>query len=230
MRLLFSQLPGRHERHLMRKHDNPLFPESERTLTPSALDDAQRQDHEELVAYIEDLRKLVQEAVALGPHEQSDVILGLKERLDQAYETACRLADDQTPNKEAIQKLVAVIMQAVWKGAGNDSLAQQELQQEEAARQTHYELLEYPLVADLLDPESPIREDELLPSLLSAPQEEFEAAVTLFDPGQLVALCEQGDRLLQGREDEPALAEARQRLADLHRLLDAVNNGVKHDK
>ena len=118
MRLLYSELPGRHERHLLRKQDNPLFPEAQRRLTQDELTEAQRRDHEELEAYIRDLRKLVGEAVALGPHEQSDVILALKERLDQSYETACRLADDQGPNKEAIRKLVAVIMRAVWKGAG----------------------------------------------------------------------------------------------------------------
>ena len=160
MRLLFSEMPGRHERHLMRKQDNPLFPKSERQLTSNQLNEAQRLDHEELVAYIGDLRKLVGEAVALGPHEQSEVVLELKERLDKSYETACRLADDQTPNKEAIRKLVSVIMQAVWKGAGQDSLAHQELEQEEEARKMHYEMLEYPLVADLLDPESPITQDD----------------------------------------------------------------------
>ncbi|MCU7813166.1 MAG: hypothetical protein KZQ77_18330, partial [Candidatus Thiodiazotropha sp. (ex Notomyrtea botanica)] len=112
----------------MRKHNNPLFPEDQRSLTQGELTEAQRLDHEELEAYIGDLRKLVGEAVALGPHEQSDVILELKERLDKAYESASRLADDQSPNKEAIQKLVAVIMRAVWQGAGNDTLAQQELE------------------------------------------------------------------------------------------------------
>lgn len=222
MRLLFSEMPGRHERHLVRKHNNPLFPDGERTLTSNQLNEAQRLDHEELVAYIGDLRKLVGEAVALGPHEQSDVILELKEQLDKSYETACRLADDQTPNKEAIQKLVGVIMQAVWKGAGSDSLAHSELGQEEEARKTHYELLEYSLVADLLDPESPIKEHELLPVLLSAAREEFEAAVTLFDPVQLAALCEQGDELMKLLGGEEDLEEARQWLADLHTLLDAL--------
>ncbi|MES9828611.1 MAG: hypothetical protein ABW201_10135 [Candidatus Thiodiazotropha sp.] len=193
MSLLFSERPGRHERHLLRKHDNPLFPEAARQLTQAQLREAQRRDHEELVAYIGDLRGLVGEAVALGPHEQSDLILGLKERLDQAYETACRLADDQTPNKEAIQKLVEVIMRSVWKESGNDTLAHQELEQEEIARRAHYELLESPLVADLLDPESPIAQDELLPALLSADQAEFEAAVTLFDPAQLEALLTQAE-------------------------------------
>ncbi len=219
MRLLYSELPGRHERHLLRKQDNPLFPEAEQGLTQSQLSEAQRLDHEELEAYILDLRKLVGEAVALGPHEQSDVILELKERLDQTYETACRLADDQTPNKEAIRKLVEVIMRAVWKGAGNDTLAHQELEQEETARATHYQLLEQPLVADLLDPDSLIQADELLPVLLTAPREEFEAAITLFDPQQLRAICGQAEALRAGSQSLDALPDAAQRLAELEALL-----------
>lgn len=222
MRLLFSEMPGRHERHLIRKHNNKLFSETERDLTPDQLNEAQRLDHEELVAYIGDLRKLVGEAVALGPHEQSDVILELKERLDKAYETACRLADDQSPNKEAIKKLVSVIMQAVWKGTGSDSYAHQELQQEEEARKTHYELLEFPLVADLLDPESLIKTEELLPSLLSAEQDEFEAAVTLFDPTQIAQLCEQASKLVEQHQIPDDLPEAYKRISDLNRLLESI--------
>ena len=205
-------MPGRHERYLVRKHNNPLFLESERTLTSSQLNEAQRLDHEELVAYIGDLRRLVGEAVALGPHEQSDVILELKERL----------ADDQTPNKEAIKKLVAVIMQAVWKGAGNDTLAHEQLAHEEQARRSHYELLEFPLVADLLDPETLIQEHELLPTLLSVEQAEFEAALNLFDPAQLRALCEQGAQLLAKFDGGEILAQVRTRMAELQALCEGV--------
>lgn len=215
MRLLFSELPGRHERHLQRMQDNPLFHEQERDITPQQLNEAQRLDHEELEAYIHELRQLVGEAVALGPHEQSDVILDLKARLDQAYETACRLADDQTPNKEAIRRLVAVIMRAVWKGAGSDSQAQQELEQEAAARNAHYDLLEQPLVADLLDPRSLIKEHALLPVLLSAEPQEFEAAISLFDSNQLASLRKQGEALLEKLQDEAVLRAVRLRLEEL---------------
>lgn len=215
MRLLFSELPGRHERHLLRKQNNPLFPDEERSIVQSELTEAQRLDHEELEAYIGDLRQLVGEAVALSPHEQSDVILDLKARLDQAYETACRLADNQTPNKQAIRELVAVIMRAVWKGAGSDTLARQELQREEAARAAHYDMLEQSLVADLLDPQSLIREQELLPILLGAEPEAFEAAVSLFDSPQLAALCDQGETLFGDRLEGEVPAYIRQRLEEL---------------
>jgi hypothetical protein len=224
MRLLFSELPGRHERHLLRKRGNPLFPEQERDITQQSLSEAQRLDHEELERYIRELRQLVGEAVALGPHEQSDVILDLKSRLDQAYEAACRLADDQTPNKEAIRRLVAVIMRAVWKGAGSDTLARQELEREEAARIAHYELLERPLVADLLDPESLIRRQELLPILLGAEVREFEAAISLFDADQLSALCAQGEALLESLPEGAAAQSLRCRFDQLKRRASASNS------
>jgi hypothetical protein len=103
------------------------------------------------------------------------------------------LADDQSPNKEAIRKLVEVIMKSVWKGAGNDTLAHQELEQEEIARQAHFDLLESALVADLLDPDSLITQEDLLATLLCAEEVDFEAALTLFDPPQLKSLLAEAD-------------------------------------
>jgi hypothetical protein len=222
MNLMFSERPGRHERQLLRKYENPLFPPATRLPTQDQLTEAQRLDHEELVAYIGDLRSLVGEAVALGPHEQSDVILDLKERLDKAYETACRLADDQTPNKEAIRRLVDVIMRSVWKGAGSDPQAHQELESEETARQAHYALLESQLVADLLDPESTIAQDELLPVLLSAEQADFDAALVLFDQVQLETLVSEGESLFRRGVENGYPDQARSRLEQMKRAISSL--------
>ncbi len=206
----FSQFPGRRERHLLRKRSNPLFPEAERVITPEVLEEAQRLDHEELVDFITRFRQLVHRAVGLKPNEQSDVILGIKEELDQAYEQAAGLADDQTETREAIRKLLVVIMNAVRNGAANDPVALAELDQEAQARAAHFELLEYPLVADLLCPESPISGDELVPTLLSVPEAEFQAAITLFDEDQVKELERQARALLDSLAGEaPAGAEER---------------------
>ncbi|MCW8908032.1 MAG: hypothetical protein OQL28_12345 [Sedimenticola sp.] len=211
MSLRYSQIPGQHERHLRKKQDNPLFPEAERQITPEQLEEAQRLDHEALTAFITDFRTLVHEVAGLSPNEGSEVILGLKERLDQAYEQAARMVDDQQETQQAITRLVGVIMQAVRRGAGTDPVALQELADEEAARQAHYALLEYPLVADLLDPESVIGEQELVPTLLSASEEELQAACSLFDPQQLKSLVQRAEALLDTTPDAPETAKARYR-------------------
>lgn len=181
MSLIFSQLPGRHERHLLRKLDNPLFPEEERVISPSQLLAAQRQDQAELVEFVTGLRSLVQQAIDLKPNEESDVILEIKARLDMAYEQASVLADDQIETKNAIQRLTQVIMNTIRSNAGADPTALHELQQEEIARNTHYSMLRYPIVADLLHPESTILEDELAPTLLSEDPQGLQAALELFD-------------------------------------------------
>ena len=217
MPLLFSEYPGRRERHLLRKRDNPLFPEAQRTISSHALQEAQRLDHEEIVAFLQTFQGLMAEAARLGGNVGSEVILGLKERLDQAYEQACGLGDDQTETKQALGRLIEVIMRAVIAGAGNDPVARSELEQEQAARGMHFALLEAQLVADLLHPESPIPAPELAPSLLSAGEEELELALELFDPAQLEQITAEARALLAGLDPVPG--QAPQRLAQIERRL-----------
>lgn len=223
MTLHFSQSPGRQERHLRRKFQNPLFPQHQRQPSGSALTEAQRLDHEELVEFIGSFRELVQRAAALKPNEDSEVILELKERLDKAYEQCAGLADDQQETKRAIVKLVEIIMQAVRAGAGTDQTALLELQQEQQARSAHYQLLEYPLVADLLYPDSPIAADELIATLLSSNGEELDAALVLLDAEQLALLCQEGSALLARTADAPA--NAAQRLQQLQQALAVTAEG-----
>jgi len=221
MTLTFSDLPGRRERHLQRRHANPLFADPPPLVTPVELEQARRADLEEAEGFREDFLALVQEAMDLKPNEQSEVILKLKARLDQAYEQASGLAGDQSAIKAAIPQLVAPIMAAVRQGAGNDAMALQELAHEDEARAMHYRLLEQPLVADLLAPDTPIPPGELLPTLLTAKNEALEAALQLFDPQQIGVLAEEGRELLARleREGEPP-SGARERLAAMEAGMD----------
>lgn len=216
MTLPFSQLPGRNERHLLRKHNNPLFPESERSITPEQLLEAQRLDHEELVDFITGFRALVQRTANLKPNEEIDVILKLKGQLDIAYEQASGLADDQTETKKALEKLIRIIVNCIRSNSTSDSLIHEELRQEEEARASHYSLLKFPIVADLLHPDSLILEDDLAPTLLSETSQGLQAALELFDSAQLQLLCEDGSKLLKRLAAEGDVPEqARQRLTEI---------------
>ena len=213
MELPFTNRPGRRERHLRRRHENPLFAWPPIVVKPRELLAAQEADHEEMVAFRDAFRALVQKAVDLPPDAGSDQVLALKEELEEHYEKACGLPEDHTEEKQAIARLIGLIMKAVWRTAGGDPLAQQELQDEEQARAIHFSLLEQPLVADLLHPATPIAPDELTPSLLSATAEEVEAALELFDPDQLAVLIQEGGGLITSRASEgPELTQARLRL------------------
>ncbi len=210
-RVPFSELPGRHERHFRRRL-HPLFPRPVGDFTDDDLLEVQRLDHEELLAYLTSLRALVRRAASLRPSEETQVVLDLKAELEKHYEEACGLADAQGNNKSAIAELIEVIMRTIRQSAAGDPLAEQELAQEEEARRLHFQLLESPLVADLLHPETLIQPDELAAVLLTDPPEEVEAALGLFDPVQLETLVQQARTLVE--EAQAGVDDAvRQRLA-----------------
>jgi len=214
MGIPFSEFPGRHERHYRRRLDNNLF-DMPLVLDDDELLEAQRLDHEELVGFVDELRGLVQQAVELKPNEESDVILKLKENLDRLYETSAGLADEQEGNQQAIRQLLAVVMRTVWAAAEGDEKAVGELEQEEIARTTHFDLLRNSLVADLLHPETLIEPDQLLPTLLSESAEAVEAAVQLFSPEQRALLFADAETLLQQRDADKQRPEAWLRLQQL---------------
>jgi len=220
MTVPFSQRPGRHERHYRRRLGNPLFPNSPSQQEDETLLEMQRLDHEELLGFLEELRATVQRAAALRPNEDSEVILEIKERLDRLYETAAGLAEDHANNQAAIAQLLEVIMRNVERGAAGDPRALDELTQERAARQAHFALLASPLVADLLHPRSAITAEELIPSLLSADEDDLAAALQLFDLDQLSQLyADACERLAEIAEPPPqAGARLAQMAAQLARL------------
>ncbi len=193
----FSNKPGRHERHLLRKLDNPLFPRPVIDPSDEEILEAQRLDHEELLAFITELRQLVQQAIELKPNEESQVILDLKAELDKSYEKACTMADEQEGNKQAIHQLINVIMRTIRVNAAGDPQAEQQLDEEEQARALHFTLLEQPIVPDLLDPDSLIREDELVPCLLCESEEGLAAALELFDDEQRAQLVAKAEQLVE---------------------------------
>ena len=223
MDLPFTDKPGRRERHLRRRHRTPLFAWPPVEVEPEALLAAQKADHEELEAFRDAFRAQVQKAVTLKPNAGSDTVLALKEELEKLYEQACGLPEDHEKEKEALTKLIGLIMKAVRDAAGSDPLAHRELEDGERARAMHFRLLEQPLVVDILHPQSPIGPDELVPTLLSAGEQELEAAMEIFDADQLALLVSRGGDLLAGLDREQAdTAIPRQRLALLEKEMRAT--------
>ncbi|MCB1785544.1 MAG: hypothetical protein KDJ33_04805 [Gammaproteobacteria bacterium] len=205
----FSQRPGRHERHYRRKLGNPLFGDLSAEPDGGVLLEMQRHDHEELVAFLTELRQVVTRAAELAPNAGSDVVLGLKEDLDRLYETSAGLAEDHTSNQAAIAQLIEVVMRNVERAAGSDPQASKELHDERAARAAHFGLLAHPLVADLLHPQTTIEPGELSATLLSADAEALAAALKLFDLEQLSTLYADAENHLARITAAPAAAADR---------------------
>ncbi len=216
MSLKFSEDPGAFERQLQRQHDNPLFSLETRVVTQDQVESARRRDQEEQRDFQAALRATLREALDMPPEVESDVLLKLKERLDQLYDQCAGLPGEHEREKQSLTRMIGVIMKAVWAGAGDDPHAHSELEQEEHARSLHHELLQQPLVATLLRPDSPIAEAALVPTLLSETEDAVRTVLMLFDATQLQILCQQARELLAplGSTGHD-LSEARRRLEQM---------------
>ena len=186
--MIYKSDAGKFERHLLRKQGNLLFPVQEQHVLPAAIEQARHQDQIALQNFIEDFQALVKKAVDLEPNAPSEKVLELKEELDRCFQVSYTLPGDVDEIRKAIQTLVKSIMQAVWKGIGNDEYARQKLQDEEIARDMHFKLQQNPLIADLTDPDSQVQESELIPSLLSETTESLQQVMQIFDAQQTTAI------------------------------------------
>lgn len=220
MSLQFSKQPGPRERHLQRKADNVLFPETVRNVTQQDIDQARQQDDMELISFMNEFQLLVQEAIDLKPETDSETILDLKDRLDKSYAQCCALPGDQSQIKQAVKKLIDAVMGAVRSGATTDPKALKELDEEQQAREIHFTLHDQQLVADLMLEDSPIMHDELTASLLSDTTEGLTAALNLFEEDALSAIYQQAKSLLQSIDNsETTHADAWQNLKTMENFL-----------
>lgn len=214
MELPFTHKPGRRERHLLRRHQNPLFAWPPQAVQPEELLAAQQADHEDMLAFREHFRELIQRTVDLPPDAGSDAVLSLKEALEAHYEQSLALPEDHREERAALKRLIELIMKTLWRQAGSDPVAQQELSDEETARAIHFRLLEQPLVADILHPDSCIQPQELPSALLSATEAEIEAVCELLEGQELAELLERSEQRLRSLEEQDIdLGQARNRLA-----------------
>ena len=193
--LPFSPRPGMRERQLLRRHQNPLFGPAA-GLTPAALVEAQREDAAEREQFYRDFQETLEGIAAFAGNVDSEKVLAAKQKVDAQYEQCSGLAGDNQKALAGLVRLQEMMMQAIRAGAGDDVTAKKELEDEALARHTHQQLLQHPVVGDLLRPDSAIGETELLPSLLSEPAAAVEAAANLFTPPQIAELVEKGEQLL----------------------------------
>lgn len=208
-----NSLPGVRESHLLRKLNNPLFNEAARNVTNEALAQARMEDGVEMDQFVQEFQTLVQRAVELEPNTPSETILEIKEQLDHSYQRACALPGDQSNIKKAIRQLIDVIMKAVRSGIGNDAYAERQLEEEMIAREAHFELQELSLVAALTHADSPVSEDEFVPSLLSEADESLERCLLLFDESQLATICNDAEDYLLKIDPHKEFVDAWRRLA-----------------
>jgi len=196
MKRNFSELPGPRERQLQRRLNNPLFNASS-TITQQEIDTAHQQDHVAMQQFMEQFRELVQRTVTLEKNVESEVILRLKAQLERQYAVCTGLAGRPVAIQAAIKKLIAAISSTLRLSSKNDAPALEKLNKDEAHTLLHFQLCDHLLVSDILNPDEVIKNEEQIPNLLNATEDELMAALALFPPGRIELLIEEGKVLLE---------------------------------
>ena len=226
MTMNFSPAPGPHERHLKRRLLNPLFPKPEKEVSQDDVDNAQRKDEETLMSFMSHFQSVVQKTTGLGGNSESDIVLEIKEQLDECYATSCAMPGDHTNLKVAIKKLITAIMAAIRKGAAGDTTALKKLDEEDVARKMHNDLHERKLIADLMLENSPILENELTPTLLNEETDDLEAALPLFSIEELELITKSAQTLLEKlRQEGHEIPHAWERFQQIKQALETKTLG-----
>ncbi len=207
MSLKFSTQPGCWERQLQRQYNNPLFIETAPLINQRQVDVAQHKDQEARQQFIERFHALLEEFTQLKPQADSEKIFDLQSRIDQLYSECAGNGGDFREEKAGLKKLSALIYQAILNSGQHEANVLEELEQAEMARQMHFTLLENAVIAHLLREDSPIGQNELVPTLLSEDEPSLRAAMSLFDMQQQQILCDIAKQLLTRLQSQNLIDE-----------------------
>lgn len=223
MKLYFSAHPGSWERQLQRQCDNSLFSHLP-PITQSRIDDAQRKDEAERRTFMQVFQNLLQQVADLDAQVKVEVVLKLKDQIEVLYEQCAAIGGHFTAEKRGLNKLHELIIQSILENVTLDQNTKNQLLQEVAEQKQHADLLEYPLVAHLLHPQSPIPQDEIVPTLLTEDEASLRAAMSLFAIPQKQILYQEAKQLLTRLKGEGYLLPSSwQRLEVIEQLLKEKN-------
>lgn len=203
---------------MLRKRGNTLFTDS--NVSDEALAGARADDDRELSAFAESYGEILKTIAELSGNVDSQVILDIKDRVDRLYEQSCGLGGDRESEKQGLARLYQAITQAIRDGAAHDAEAMKKLDEEALAHEVHWQLMQQPVVADLLFPDSPITPRDLVPTLLSEDATGFSKAMEIFRDEHRILILRQARKLLAEHKQGAALKNARARLHYLEQLVE----------
>ena len=215
----FSTQAGPRERQLQRRHNNPLFG-SDNPVTQQQIQNAQQQDQKAAQDFMLQFRELVQRVVAMDKNIEGDAVLVIKAQLAQQYALCAGMYGDSSAVQVAIKKLISTISTTLRNASQNDPHALEKFLEDDEHTALHLQLCSYAIVSDILNPDKVIADDELVPALLSEPEDALQSALTLFPPERMAVMVTEAKGLLKQVEAAGhSLPLAWQRLSQMQNWL-----------
>ena len=193
----FSNHPGCWEQQLIRRYNNPLFPESARNVIHHQVVEAREKDKKELQAFQKQFESAVKKVSELPEKADAEQLLGLIPELSRCYSDGMTLCIDLPKELQALTRLLTLFEETLIKSAGEESDFLQQIEQQRAERKLQQELLQNRVVAAMMRENSPISADELPATLLSEAPDQVRPLFPLLDSEQQNALYQQMGTLLE---------------------------------
>lgn len=165
--LPWSSNPGAHEAHLIRRNNNPYFPESRRKVSHEDLAEAKRKDKEDYISCQQRLEQLGEEIEALSPTTTSGDLLKLRERLDDLILFSLGVGGPAKEIASKVDQIRDAVIADLRSAFSNDDETLKNIEKADTYHKDNTRRFYVPVLAQMLRENSPILKEETIPTILS---------------------------------------------------------------
>lgn len=165
--LPWSSNPGAHEAHLMRRHNNPYFPESRRSVSHEDLEEAKMKDKDDYILCECRLEEIGQEIKALPQTATSGDLIALRERIDDLIFFSMGVGGHATEIASKAGQLREAVISDLRSTFAGDEETLSNIEKADTYHKDNVRKFYIPVIAQMRRENSPILEEETIATVLS---------------------------------------------------------------
>ena len=165
--LQWSNNPGAYESHLMRRHKNPYFPESRRSVSLEDLQEAKKKDEDDYILCQRRLEELGQKIEALPHTATSGDLMALRERIDDLIFFSLGVSGPATEIASKSDQLREAVISDLRSAFAGDDETLNNIEKADTYHKDNVRKFYIPVIAQMRRENSPILEEETIATVLS---------------------------------------------------------------
>lgn len=166
-RLLWSSTPGAYEAHLIRRNNNPYFPESRRQVSREDVAEAKRKDEKDFALCQQIMERLSGEIEETQSMTTSGDLLALRERIEDLIFFSLGVGGPATQLATQADRLRNAVVEDLRSAFSNDKQNLDSIEKADTFHNDNVRRFHIPLSAQMLREDSPIPKDETISAILS---------------------------------------------------------------
>jgi hypothetical protein len=207
--LKWSENAGCFERHLKRKHENPLFPEPDRNVTQEQIDEAQRQDQADAVSLQKKLLDLASDIAKLPALATWSNCSPIRERIDDLLSEVAGVGGPADNTRESLNSIRTALISSLREGIKDNEKASKALEEAEEYHQKQIEIAHDPFVAQM----GRIPSDDVVPAMLSESPETIWKAMSIMNENTVdLVVADARDRVRRAQAEGEVIPLADEKL------------------